>query len=48
VGTVVPDFVGLDVKRLHLQGFREKYRSRARMIFAETACGTTLRHCFLF
>ena len=22
VGTVVPDFVGLDVKRLHLQGFR--------------------------
>lgn len=43
MGTVVPDFVGLDVKRLHLQGFREKYRSCARMIFAETACGTTLR-----
>ena len=40
---VISNFRGQDADRLHRQGFRGKYRSRARMIFPRNLQGPTLQ-----
>ena len=40
---VISNFRGQDADRLHWQGFRGKYRSRARMIFPRNLQGPTLQ-----